>query len=202
MRSFLVVALVGLLWLPHRQAVAAAFDVFYRPDPAVRWTFYGGRETRAAADATAADLARLGGYETKVLAAGEPVANAAAGGVPATRAIAVGGETYVAPPGRGYTPGWYRHWGGWSGVGWGGGWGGGYGGYGGSRSGHHSSFHHHHHSHEGHHAGHAGAHRAATHAASRTGTHHHSASHHAHSHHHSHSHRSHGGHHGHGGHHR
>lgn len=190
-------------------ATAAPFDVYFRPSEKADWTFYGGRESRAAADATAADLARSTGFATKVFALGEPVGRAPVG--PAIReSVTIGSRSYVRRPGLGYTPGWYRHgggWGtGWGGGGWGGGWGGGYGGHSGSSSHHHHSSHHHSHSHHSssHHSGaHAGAHpsHSATHAGGRGGRGgaHHSSSHHSHSHSHSHSHHSHSHH---GGHHR
>lgn len=209
----LAVAWVTLVALP---AAAAPFDVYYRAGNAANWIFYGGRETRAAADATAAELGRSSGFETKVVALGEGAVRPAIG--PATReSIAVGAGTYVRRPGLGYRAGWYRHGGGWGagvggvglgwggggfgGGGWGGGWGGGYGGYGGSSSHHHHSSHHHsheHHSSSHHHSGtHSTAHpSAASHGASRGG--HGSSSHHSHSHSHSHSHHSHS--HSHGGH--
>lgn len=187
-------------------ACAAPFDVYYRPSDKAAWTFYGGRETRAAADAAAAELAKSTGFATKVFALGEPVGRAAAG--PAVReSVTIGARDYVRRPGLGYAPGWYRHggaWGGgWSG-GWGGGWGGGYGSHSGSSSHHHHSSHHHSHEHHSssHHSGaHATAHpsHAAAHAGGRGGAAHHSSSHHSHSHSHSHSHHSHSHH---GGHHR
>jgi len=203
-RVMLSVTALCIVWQSF--ATAAPFDVYFRPDPSARWTLYGGRESRAAAEASAADLQRLGGYETTVAAGGQgaprelPGDNASAAFVPANRAIAVGGTTYVARPGQGYVPGWYRHWGGWGG-GWRGGWGSGYGGHAGSWDHHHGSSHHHHHSHESHHAGHSGTNHPAHTAGGRAGSAgHHSASHHSHSHSHSHSHHSHAGHHGHGGH--
>ena len=105
-------------------ACAAPFDVYYRPSDKAAWTFYGGRETRAAADAAAADLARSTGFATKVFALGEPVGRAAVG--PAVReSVTIGARDYVRRPGLGYAPGGYRHGGGWGG-GWSGGWGGGW----------------------------------------------------------------------------
>lgn len=192
-------------------ACAAPFDVYYRPSDKAAWTFYGGRETRAAADAAAAELAKSTGFATKVFALGEPVGRAAAG--PAVReSVTIGARDYVRRPGLGYAPGWYRHGGGWGGGwsgGWGGGWGGGgwgggYGSHSGSSSHHHHSSHHHSHEHHSssHHSGtHATAHpsHAAAHAGGRGGAAHHSSSHHSHSHSHSHSHHSHSHH---GGHHR
>lgn len=207
-------------WQPS--AAAAEFDVYYRPGPQARWTFYGGRETRGAADAAAAELAKATGDETKVVALGEPHPNAIAAG-PVDRTIAIRGNTYVARPGLGYRPGFYRWgggtgwgggWGGgwgagrwgWGGGGWGGGWGRGYGGGwgGGSHHGFSSSHHHHHHSssHHSHSGTHAGSHPTSHAHAGRTtgrGAGHHASSHHAHTHSHSHQH-SHG--HAHGGHHR
>lgn len=192
-------------------ACAAPFDVYYRPSDKAGWTFYGGRETRALADAAAADLARSTGFATKVFALGEPVGRAARG--PAVQeSVTIGARDYVRRPGLGYAPGWYRHGGGWGGVGWGGvgwgggGWGGGYGAHSGSASHHHHSSHHHSHEHHSssHHSGaHATSHPS--HSAAHSGGHgrggaaHHSSSHHSHSHSHSHSHHSHSHH---GGHHR
>jgi hypothetical protein len=190
---------------------AAPFDVYYRPGPQARWTFYGGRETRAAADAAAAELAGATGDETRIVPQGEAHPNAV---VPAAadRTVAIRGTTYVARPGLGYRPGYYRYaggpgWGGgwgWGGfgAGWGGGWGGGYGGS------HHGFASHHHHHHSSTHHGHAGSH-AGGHAASHPTSHasagraggrsagHRAGGHHAHSHSHHHSSRGH-----HGGHHR
>jgi hypothetical protein len=194
-------------------ASAAAFDVYYRPGPQARWTFYGGRETRAAADAAAAELASSTGDETRIVAHGEAHPNAVVAG-PVDRTIAIRGNTYVARPGLGYRPGYYRWgggpgWGGgWTGfgrgygAGWGGGWGGGYGGgYGGSHHGFSSSHHHHHHSsaHHSHSGTHAGSHptsRGTGRGGGRAAGHHASSHHsHSHSHHHSHGGHSHGGHH-------
>lgn len=205
-------------WGCPTPAVAAPFDVYYRAGPQSRWTFYGGRETKAAADAAAAELGKATGDETKVVALGEPHPNAAAiAAGPVDRTIAIRGSTYVSRPGLGYRPGFYR-WGG--GTGWGGGWGGGFGGWGargwgggwgrgygggwggGSHHGYSSSHHHHHHSssHHSHSGSHAGSHPTShAHAGRTTGraAGHHAAGHHAHSHSHSHQH-SHG--HAHGGH--
>jgi len=181
---------------------AASFDVYYRPGPQARWTFYGGRETRAAADAAAAELASATGDETRIVPFGEPHPNAMVAG-PVDRTVAIRGNTYVARPGLGYRPGFYRYgyggglgWGGGWGRGWGGGWGGGWGtgwgGYGGSHHGFSSSHHHHHHSgghhaHAGTHAGsHPTSHAAAGRAAGRAGGHH-AGGHHAHAHSHNHS---------------
>ncbi|MFM7077744.1 MAG: hypothetical protein ACKO3G_17000 [Planctomycetaceae bacterium] len=204
LRLLSVAALVVALWAGA--AAAAPFDVYFRPSEKATWTFYGGRESRAAADAAAADLAKSTGFATKVFALGEPVGRAAVG--PALReSVSIGARTYVRRPGLGYTPGWYRHGGGWNGGwnggwgGWGGGWGGGYGGYGGSSSHHHHSSHHHSHEHHSsHHSpSHATSHpsHAASHAGGRGGAAHHSSSHHSHSHSHSHSHHSHSHHGGH-----
>lgn len=186
-------------------AAAAPFDVYYRRSPQASWVFYGGRETRASADATAGDLAKTTGFETKVFGSGEPVGRPAVGPAVA-ESIAIGGRGYVRRPGLGYTAGWHRYGGGWAGGwgggggGWGGGWGGGYGGYGGSSSHHHHSSHHHSHEHHSsHHSGtHATAHPGGAHAGARGGRSGGSASHHSHSHSHSHSHHSHS--HSHGGH--
>jgi hypothetical protein len=188
-------------------ATSAPFDVYYRPSDKGNWILYGGRESRAAADAAAGDLATSSGFETKVFAQGEPVGRPAVGPRVA-ESIAVGGATYLRRPGLGYAPGWHRYggtWGGWNGLGgWGGGgWGGGYGGYSGSSSHHHHSSHHHSHEHHSsHHSGnHATAHPAGSRSHSRAGarggatSHHASSHHHSHSHSHSHSHHSHGGHH-------
>lgn len=179
-------------------AAAAPFDVYYRRSPQASWVFYGGRETRASADASAGELAKTTGFETKVFGSGEPVGRPAVG--PAvTESIAIGGRGYVRRPGLGYTAGWHRYGGGWAG-GWAGDWGGGYGGYGGSSSHHHHSSHHHSHEHHSsHHSGtHATAHPGGVHAGAGAGRRGGSASHHSHSHSHSHSHHSHS--HSHGGH--
>lgn len=192
-------------------ADAAPFDVWYRPSDKANWTFYGGRDTRGAADAAAAEL-KSAGFDTKVSALGDPRPAATVGPVE-REAIAVGGRGYVRRPGLGYTPGWYGHrggWGGWNGwgggwggAGFGGGWGGGYGGYGGSSShSHHSSHHHSHSHHSSHHVGsHATPHpsHSAAHAGGRGGAAHRSSSHHSHTHSHSHAHHAHAHH---GGHHR
>jgi hypothetical protein len=205
----LLAALAACLW--QAAAAAAPFDVYYRPGPQARGTFSGGRETRPAADAAAADLAKATGDETKVVAFGEPHPNAVVAG-PVDRTMAIRGNTYVARPGLGYRPGSYRWgggagWGGgWGGAGWGGGWGRGYGGGwgGGSHHGFASSHHHHHHSssHHSHSGTHSGSHPTShAHAGRTTGRSagHQAGSHHEHSHSHSHQH-SHG--HAHGGHHR
>jgi len=194
----LAVALSGFV-----AADAASFDVYYRPSEKADWVLYGGRESRAAAETTATELARSSGFETKVFKLGEPVGRSAVGPRVA-ESIAVGGRSYVRRPGLGYVPGWHRWGAGWNsgwGGGWGGwgtGWGGGFGGYGGSSSDHHHSSHHHSHEHHSSHqsAHHATAHpsRSAAHAGARRGSAaHHSAAHHTHSHSHSHSH-AHGGH--------
>jgi len=172
---------------------AAPFDVYYRPSDRADWILYGGRESRAGAEAAATELAKSSGFETKVFAQGEPIGRPAVG-PRMTESIAVGGTSYVRRPGLGYVPGWHR---------WGGGWGGGYGGYGGSSSDHHHSSHHHSHEHHSSHhsAHHATAHpsHSAAHAGGRGGVPgHHAAAHHAHSHSHSRSHHS----HSHGGHHK
>lgn len=209
-----VAVLAAACGLAGPVSLGAPFDVWYRPGPEARWTLYGGRGTRAAADAEAAELKRMAGYETKVSAVGEPRPDLVGAEAPLGRTTAVRGTTYVARPGLGYAAGWARHWGGWSGwgggwggAGWGGGgWGGGYrggGGYSGSWSHHHHSSHHH--SHE-HHSSHTGNHPTAhpshsPRAGARGGAGHGSAAHHAHSHSHSHSHSSHHSH-SHGGHHR
>ena len=192
-------SIIGLLTVVLASSTvvsAAPFDVYFRPSDKANWTFYGGRDSRAAADTAAADLARSTGFATKVFALGEPVGRVDVG--PTVReSVNIGARSYVRRPGLGYTPGWYRH---------GGGWGGGYGGHSGSSSHHHHSSHHHSHSHHSssHHSGsHPTAHpsHSATHAGGRggRGAAHHSASHHSHSHSHSHSHHSHSHH---GGHHR
>lgn len=195
------VRLLSAAWLGCAAtcAVAAPFDVYYRAAAENNWIFYGGRETRAAADAAAAELGRSSGFETKVVAFGDPVVRPGTGPV-VTDSVVVGGTPYVRRPGLGYAAGWYRHGGGWSGwSGWGGGyggWGGGYGGYAGSSSRHHHSSHHHSHEHRSsshHHSGnHATAHPGGR-GAGRAGR---SAGHHAHSHSHSHHHHSHHSHHG------
>ncbi|MFM7522109.1 MAG: hypothetical protein ACKO9B_16820 [Planctomycetota bacterium] len=190
-------------------ATAAPFDVYYRRSPQANWVFYGGRESRTAADSTAAEVAKTTGFETKVFGAGEPVGRPAVGRAVA-ESIDVAGRSYVRRPGLGYTAGWHRYGGGWSG-GWGGGWGGGYGGfgsgwgsgyggYGGSSShDHHSSHHHSHEHHSSHHSTtHTTAHPGSAHAGTAAGRRGGSAAHHSHSHSHSHSHHSrshsHGGH--------
>jgi hypothetical protein len=178
---------------------AAPFDVYYRPSDRADWILYGGRESRAGAEAAATELAKSSGFETKVFAQGEPIGRPAVG-PRMTESIAVGGTSYVRRPGLGYVPGWHRWGAGWAG-GWGAGWGGGYGGYGGSSSDHHHSSHHHSHEHHSsHHAAHhATAHpsHSAAHSGARRGASaHHSSAHHSHSHSHSHSHHS----HSHGGH--
>lgn len=184
------------------RAPAAPFDVYYRPSDKADWVLYGGRESRAGAEAAASDLAKSSGFETKVFALGEPVGRPPLG-PRLTESIAVGGANYVRRPGFGYVPGWHRWGGGWGGGwgGWGAGWGSGWGGYGGSSSDHHHSSHHHSHEHHSSHhsAHHATAHpsHSAAHAGGRgAASAHHAASHHSHTHSHSHSHHS----HSHGGH--
>ena len=174
-------------------ASAAPFDVYYRPSDKADWILYGGRETRAGAEATAGDLAKASGFETKVFALGDPIGRPAVGPRVA-ESIAVGGTGYVRRPGLGYVPGWHRWGAGWN-TGWGGGWGG-FGGYGGSTSDHHHASHHHSHEHHSSHhsAHHATAHpsRSAAHSGARRGASAHgSSAHHTHTHSHSHSHHSH-----------
>lgn len=198
-RHPLVAALVSIVTLTAAIASAAPFDVYYRANDKANWIFYGGRESRSAADATATDLQRSTGFETKVVAFGEPIGRPEPGAA-VSQSIAVGGTTYMRRPGLGYSPGWYRHGGGWSGwaAGFGGGWGGGYGGS--WNHDHHSSHHHSHdhHSSSHHHTGnHPTAHPSAAGHRGAGGRGHASGSHHSHSHTHSHSHahsHSHGGH--------
>src|SRR5207237_4058432 len=64
-----VAAGIGLAFCLTAPALAAPFNVYYRPGASRPWTFYAGKADKAAADATAAQLKELG-YHAEVIVDG------------------------------------------------------------------------------------------------------------------------------------
>src|SRR5262245_22021457 len=83
------------LCLSTSDARAAAFNIYYRPGAGEPWTYYIGKATQAAADATANDLRKLG-FQAEVQSGGPPATKRAR---PASRSSSVAVQGVTVAPG-------------------------------------------------------------------------------------------------------